>query len=392
MPPGSDSAEDKRFSALSKYDILDTPSEEAFDRITRLTARLFDVPMSTITFLDGHRQWFKSRKGVVACETDKGPAFCKIAVALGDPLVVPDTLADSRFKDNPFVVGEPFLRFYAGIQLRTRDDTAIGTLCAMDTQPREFGEDDIRLLSDLAAIVMDELELRVLAMRDGLTGALSRQAFRQEASRALDLAKRHKHSLSCIEFDLDHFKTINDENGHAVGDLVLKTCLDVCRQELRSTDLVGRIGGEEFAILLPLTTGNAAVDVAQKLRQAFGRIFIPGKHGALRFSASFGVAALHPQTRDIGDLLASADEALYAAKAAGRNTCTLWQPRERDMTGMLRRVFKAGRISFNAGNSTIDCTVRGLSDSASKSPRDEHLRYSAAVQAKYRRRQLLPSL
>ncbi len=356
------SEEDRRLSALAKYDILDTPSEEAFDRVTRLTARLFGVPMSTITFLDGHRQWFKSRHGVTACETERQPAFCRIAVEMGDPLVVADTMQDDRFRDNPFVLGEPFLRFYAGTQLRTKDGTAIGTLCAMDTRPRIFNAEDLRLLSDLAAIVVDELELRALIMRDDLTGALSRQTFRQEATRALALARRHGHSLSCVLFDLDHFKTINDENGHAVGDLVLKACLDVCRQELHGSDLVGRIGGEEFAVILPLTTSADAMQTAHRLREAFGRIYIPAKQGSLRISASFGVAGMHSATRDIDDLLANADEALYASKAAGRNTCSLWQPREQDLTGMLRRVFKAGRISFNAGNSTIDCTVRGLSD------------------------------
>ncbi len=362
MTAPSETAEDARLSALEKYDILDTPSEEAFDRITRLTARLFDVPMATITFLDAHRQWFKSRQGVEACETEKGPAFCRIAIELGDPLVVLDTLEDPRFRTNPLVLGPPYLRFYAGTQLRGAAGTAIGTLCALDTRPRDFGTEDIRMLSDLAAIVMTELELRTIAMRDSLTGAFSRRAFRQEASRALALAKRHKHNLSCIVFDLDHFKAINDQNGHAMGDLVLKACLQVCRDELRNSDLIGRIGGEEFAIVLPHTASDEALAVAHKLRESFTRILLPGKHASLRFSASFGVAQLHSSTRDIDDLLQNADEALYASKAAGRNTCSLWKPREQDLTGRLRRVFKAGIISFNGGHSTIDCTVRGLSD------------------------------
>ncbi len=356
-------AEDLRLSALEPYDILDTPPEEAFDRITRLTTRLFGVSMATVTFLDGHRQWFKSRQGIEACETEKGQAFCKTTVELSEPLVVTDTLTDDRFKNNPLVLGPPHLRFYAGTQLRTGDGTAIGTFCAMDTKPREFDAEDLRTLNDLAAIVMDELELRAVVMRDSLTGALSRRAFRQEASRAISLARRHHHDLSCVVFDLDHFKAINDENGHAIGDLVLKACLEVCRAELRSSDLIGRIGGEEFAIVLPHTASDAAMAVAHKLREAFGTILVRGKHASLRFSASFGVATQHPGTRDIDDLLQNADEALYAAKAAGRNACSLWQPRDQPyLADALRRVFKAGRISFNAGHSTIDCTVRGLSD------------------------------
>lgn len=362
MQTDADVAQDARLSALAKYDILDTPPEEAFDRITRLTTRIFNVPMSTVTFLDGHRQWFKAREGMAACETEKGPAFCNLVVQRGDPLVVSDTLADDLFKDNPFVVGPPYLRFYAGMQLRTADGTAVGTLCAMDTKPRAFCDDDIKTLSDLAAIVMSELELRTLVLRDGATGALARQAFRQEAERAFALARRHAHALSCIVLDLDHFKAINDENGHAIGDLVLKACVEVCHQELRSSDLVGRIGGEEFAIVLPHVAGNAAMNVAEKIRSAFGRIVVPGKYSPLRFSASFGVSTLDETARDIGDLLERADQALYAAKAAGRDSCRAWKTEGPTPTSLLRRVFKAGRISFNAGHSTIDCTVRGLSD------------------------------
>ena len=355
-------AEDQRLAALARYDVLDTPPEEAFDRITRLTARIFDVPMATVTFLDGHRQWYKSRQGVANSETERGPSFCNLALQLNEPMVVTDALTDERVKNNPFVIGPPHVRFYAGIQLRAPDGNAIGTLCAFDNKPRAFGSDDLRMLTDLAGIVMSELELRTLILRDGLTGALARQAFRQEADRAFALARRHKHALSCIAFDLDHFKAINDDNGHAVGDLALKACIELCHQELRASDLVGRMGGEEFAIVLPHVDGAAALRVAHKLRDAIAQILIPGKYAPLRFSASFGVCALDETARDIGDLLQRADEALYAAKAAGRNTCTLWKAEKPDLTGMLRRVFKAGRISFNAGNSTIDCTVRGLSD------------------------------
>ena len=362
MQTDADVAEDTRLSALAKYDILDTPPEEAFDRITRLTTRVFNVSMSTVTFLDGHRQWFKARQGLDLCETEKGPAFCHLAVQCDSPLVVTDTQTDERFKDNPFVVGPPYLRFYAGMQLRTADGMAVGTLCAMDTKPRAFTDDDARTLADLAAVVMSELELRTLVLRDCSTGALARQAFRQEADRAFALAKRHAHPLSCVVFDLDHFKAVNDENGHAVGDLVLKACVEVCHQELRASDLVGRIGGEEFAIVLPHVAGDAALNVAHKLRNAFRQIFVPGRFAPIRFSASFGVAALDPAARDIGDLLDRADQALYTSKAAGRDTCSIWKPAAPVPCSMLRRVFKAGRISFNAGHSTIDCTVRGLSD------------------------------
>jgi hypothetical protein len=152
--------EQARLDALASYDVLDTTSEETFDRLTRLAKQVFDVSMSTITFVDGHRQWFKSKQGIAACETDREPAFCNIAIQLPDALIVPDTTADERFARNPFVLGEPRLRFYAGMQLRSPDGQAIGTFCTMDTRPRSFSDADRAALDDFAGITIDLLELR----------------------------------------------------------------------------------------------------------------------------------------------------------------------------------------------------------------------------------------
>ncbi|MGY2049219.1 GGDEF domain-containing protein [Methylobacterium sp. JK268] len=354
--------EQERLASLDRYDILDTPSEEAFDRITRLTRRMFDVPMSTITLIDGHRQWFKSRQGLAACETSKEPALCNFAVREARPLVVPDTLADARFAANPFVLGEPHIRFYAGVPLRTPEGHSIGTLCAMDTQPRSFPAEHLDTLADLARIVMSEMELRLLAMTDGLTGALSRRAFRDEFSRALALAVRYRHDLSCMMFDLDRFKAVNDQHGHAVGDRVLAAAADACRQELRKSDAFGRVGGEEFAVLLPHTGLLSAMKVAEKLRSAIAQRLIPTARDSIKVTASFGVAALDASVGDIDALLQRADSALYAAKQDGRNRCMEWLPVETVRQSVRRRVLKAGRVSFNSGRSSIDCTVRSLSE------------------------------
>lgn len=353
--------EGERLAALDRYDILDTPPEESFDRITRLVCRLFDVPMSTVTLLDGHRQWFKSRAGVSACETARGPALCSIAIEGPRPLVVPDTLADERFARNPFVTGEPHLRFYAGAPLRTPEGHAVGTLCAMDTKPRVFPPEHIESLMDLASVVMSELELRRLAATDALTGALSRRAFREAATRAAALATRHRHDLACILFDIDRFKGINDGYGHAAGDRVLQAATDACRTHLRASDLIGRMGGEEFAILLPLTGRADALSAAEKIRAAFAQARVPGEEG-LSFTASFGVSALDRSVRDVDALLDRADAALYAAKAEGRNRCRAWEPVASVEPSIRRRVLKGGRITFNGGRSTIDCTVRSLSE------------------------------
>jgi hypothetical protein len=153
-------SEQARLDALDAYDVLDSDPEPAFDRLTSLARLVFGVSMSTITFVDGHRQWFKSRQGLAACETDREPALCYAAVQLPGALILPDASADARFADNPFVRGEPHIRFYAGTQLRSPDGVAIGTFCAMDPRPRNFGAADGEILAELGGLTTDLLELR----------------------------------------------------------------------------------------------------------------------------------------------------------------------------------------------------------------------------------------
>lgn len=152
--------EQERLNALARYAILDTPREEAFDSLTRLAQRIFDVPISTVSFIDAHRQWFKSQRGLSACETDRASAFCNITIKQPTMLVIPDATADERFAGNEFVVGEPHIRFYAGMPLRTQDGHAIGSLCAAGSQPRNFSRQDQDTLADLGALAVELLELR----------------------------------------------------------------------------------------------------------------------------------------------------------------------------------------------------------------------------------------
>lgn len=356
----SAASEQARLDALARYDILDTPNETVFDRITSLVCRIFAVPMATVTFLDAHRQWFKSRQGVADCEGDRGPAFCNLTIRQSDPLIVTDTHRDGRFADNPLVLGPPFLRFYAGIPLRSTEGQNIGTLCAMGPEPRAISAEEIAILSDLAGVVMETLELRLLATTDGLTGALSRRAFRDEGARLLALAQRHRHEVSCIALDLDHFKSVNDGHGHAAGDAVLFGAVAACRRLLRQTDLIGRVGGEEFAVLLPYTDRAAALGVAEKLHAGIAAESFDGSDGPFKVTASFGIATVTPTAADLDSLLALADAALYRAKSEGRNRC-ITAPAT-DIGSVGRRVLKAGQIVFNGGRSAIDCTVKRLSE------------------------------
>lgn len=184
LPDRSTSNEAARIAALRRYDVLDTPPDGAFDRITAMAAKLFSVPISIISLVDTDRIWFKSHHGVDAEQIDRLPGLCASAVLQDDPWVLTDAQRDVRALTNPLVAGEFGLRFYAGVPLRTSDGFNLGTLCVIDREPREVSQEELRLLSDLAALVMDQMELRLGARQTvgELRGVLAERD--QQAERA----------------------------------------------------------------------------------------------------------------------------------------------------------------------------------------------------------------
>ncbi len=210
-------------------------------------------------------------------------------------------------------------------------------------------------------MAMDRIDLMQSAATDSLTEAMTRRAFEQEADQLISLALRHQHDLSCIVFDIDHFKQVNDRHGHAAGDAVLKGVASVCKATIRAGDLFGRIGGEEFAVVLPHADREGAVAVAEKIRAAIASQPVRSDHGVLHVTASLGSSARSIISKDIETLLAQADAAMYQAKHDGRNRCVSWSSIHGDHAiGARRRVLKAGSILFNDRRSTIDCTVNSI--------------------------------
>jgi sigma-B regulation protein RsbU (phosphoserine phosphatase) len=170
-------SEPERLAAVRRYDVLDTPPDGAFERITALAARLFDVPISIISIVDRDRIWFKSHHGLDVEQIDREPGLCASAILQGDPWLVNDATLDPRTLANPLVAGEFGLRFYAGVPLTTHDGFNLGTLCVIDRRARDVSDDQVATLTDLAALVVDELELRRSARKTvGLEAELRRSA------------------------------------------------------------------------------------------------------------------------------------------------------------------------------------------------------------------------
>jgi diguanylate cyclase (GGDEF)-like protein len=299
--------------------------EERFDRITRLACRAFDVPIALVSLVDRDRQWFKSKQGVGMCETSREISFCRHAIAQEGTLVIADALLDARFADNPLVTGAPNIRFYAGQPVHGPDGSRIGTLCVIDRRPREFTQEDCGLLADLAAIIDREFALVGRATTDELTSLSNRRGFTAVANHVLALCRRTRQPAAIISFDLDHFKSVNDTHGHGAGDDVLRLFGRMLLAHFRASDVVARIGGDEFAILCSGSTSERLAASLERLKIAFASSSLVQTYAGLSWSA--GLVDFDPASEDsIEDLLRKSDARMYVAKVASKTASTLNSP------------------------------------------------------------------
>lgn len=305
-----------RVESLNRYCVLDSGNETQFDRITALVRSVFKVPIAAVSLIDIDRQWFKSIDGLDVSETPRDLAFCAHTILSRHALNVADARLDTRFSNNAMVIGEPYIRAYLGAPLTTPDGYNVGALCAIDTSARTFGPADEALLASFAALVVDELELRMIGQNDHLTGAKTRRAFMADLKVACAAPPDLPSVL--IMLDLDHFKRVNDRFGHPAGDHVLRAFATACRGALRRTDVVGRLGGEEFGILIKRMNIAGAMECAERIRASIAALrVLPDPE--LSVTVSVGVAAVIGN--DPKGTLAEADAALYCAKHGGRNRC-----------------------------------------------------------------------
>lgn len=194
--------EAQRIEAVRRYDILDTPPDGCFDRITAIAAKLFSVPISIISLVDHDRIWFKSHHGLDVEQIDRASGLCASAILQDEPWILTDARADVRSLANPLVAGDFGLRFYVGVPLRTSDGFNLGTLCVIDREPRTVSEEQIEHLSNLASLVMDQMELRLSARRavSELSQVVTEKdaALKRSAMLAMEIDHRVMNSLQLI--------------------------------------------------------------------------------------------------------------------------------------------------------------------------------------------------
>lgn len=454
--------EAKRLAALSEYGIDHVLSDTGLNNLLNLAANVFNVPIVLVSLIEEQRQLLAAGLGISVCETSRDASFCAHTILRRKIMVVPDARLDSRFKDNPMVVGAPHIRFYAGIPLRTLSGYAIGTLCIIDLKPRRtLSARDEHNMQDLAALVMDRLEMRrlelarnasqvrfeniantspdsiicvnekgiitfwnasaekmleysradiignnidtivpkafidkfnavvsdrealikgvtvelnvqsrnstmipvelsvsmwadnntvsygailrditerrrneerlfLLAHMDPLTGLANRTLL----TTSLEQALKDEPAICVMMVDLDGFKDVNDSLGHARGDEILVSVAKKIQSSVRAGDLVARMGGDEFAVLLPgVSDFKLAAETAERIIHEISQAMIVAEH-QINISASVGMVLYPTHGITAQDLLTSADLALYQAKAEGRNC-------HRFFTREMREIFQA---------------------------------------------------
>jgi len=306
--------ETQRLKSLHSLKILDTQPEERFDRITRLAQLVFDVPIALVSLVDRERQWFKSKQGLDATETPREISFCGHAIADSQVFVVANATNDQRFCDNPLVVNDPNIRFYAGYPLSSMVGDRIGTLCIIDREPREFTPADVEKLELLGQLVEQELFVLRQATTDELTGLVNRRGFHMTGNHILDICKRLGQPATLVLFDMDGLKTINDSKGHKEGDAAIRDFGGCLVKAYRDSDVVARIGGDEFAVLFAGATQQDISSLVTRLQEHVltrnssepDRAPLDFSHGIAEFDPRHGIS--------LQVLTSDADLEMYARK------------------------------------------------------------------------------
>lgn len=310
--------EEARLRSLRRLELLDAPEQPSFVRIVDLASTVLQAPVALVSLLDAERQWFLARHGLAARQTPREMAFCSYSASSDVLTVVNDALQDDRYRLHPMVIGEPYVRFYAGAPIFSPDGPRLGSLCVVDRRPREFGESQRNLLRQLAAMVEREIVLRRQANLCPLTGLFHRTAFLRLAEVDTQQARLADQALAYLHLELLGLDRVNRSLGVAAGDALLQAFTDQLRDNLKARDLVGRVGATEFGLLLSDCGDQEAVEIAERLRQRCSALFAQFATEDQLLALCGGVSALVPRDHSFMDLYYRADQATAEARVQGR--------------------------------------------------------------------------
>ncbi|MBX9606814.1 MAG: EAL domain-containing protein [Gammaproteobacteria bacterium] len=362
----------ERLLDLFDYRIIGTPAEQCYDDLTAMAARLCAAPVALLTLHDADRQWVKSCNGIALADIPDIRRHCE-RTALGIAPYVVEAF-DEPANEGAGTSRDGHLCFFAGAPLIAENGFSLGTLSVMDYCPRRLDDEQLGFLQALARQVVSLLEMRRTALEfrnvhvrrsmtekalearsatDPLTGLSNRVAFRQALGHALVRAQEQRTRVACLYIDLDDFKKVNDDLGHAAGDALLRMVAERLRDTLRDSDVVARLGGDEFAVAL---VGVGEVDhVALLARRLLDRLGSPYQLGSnvVWVRASIGISVSPEDGNEVDELLQRADLALAYVKERGKSEFHFFAEdlRERrnarlELESRLRRAVEHGEFTL----------------------------------------------
>lgn len=333
--------EPERLAALQALNILYSPTEERYDRITRLAQRMLDAPMALVSFVGDEFQWFKSAQGISESETPREISFCAHAIMQDEVFVVEDALLDPRFSDNPLVTGNTKIRFYAGYPIRAANGSRIGALCVLDRRPRVLSPEDEEVLRDLAACVETELHHAQLgdahrtllrerdlmtdrAAIDPVTHIWNRTAI-MELLRA-ELARARRGNDLCVAVvSVDNFSKIQESYGLFAAVGVLVELPIRIRNEMREYDVMGRMSEHRFMVVLGGCGIDAAHKVCDRIRAVVSSAPFETAVAPVMVTVSIGLVEFQPHVDGAEEMMKAAEQAMLKALSLRGNRTEMWE-------------------------------------------------------------------
>lgn len=310
-PPANEAA---RLKALQELGVLFTPAEERFDRITRLAAEVFNVPTALVSLVAEDCQWFKSTQGLAATETPRDVAFCAHAILADDALIVENATRDERFADNPLVTGDPNIRFYAGQPLTAKNGQKMGTLCLIDSKPRQFNEQERHKLNELAKLVEEELNRNSLSLeQDALAWNQKTEGEQRDSIDPVTRLWGHAATVEIVTKEFARIKngvaaylvlfkienleqTISSKSIEKADAMLADFAMILRRNTVKETSVIGRYADDVFLCLLSdCTEGqmNAVVQDILKAVETYNQTAAPAitlKTACLAYDTSYKTA------------------------------------------------------------------------------------------------------
>jgi diguanylate cyclase (GGDEF)-like protein len=299
-----------RLETLRNLKILDTDPEERFDRVTRLAKRIFRTEIALVSLVDSDRQWFKSYQGIEVTETPRDISFCGHAILDDEVMIVNDTHTDERFRDNPLVAADPSIRFYAGCPISAPNGSKVGTLCVIDSKPREIEAGDVALLEELGQLVEEELAMADMMHDDPVTGLSNSLGFSQIAEYILAMCERTDSTATLMLFRVANQNVITGFMGQEEGDRAAIEMTQTLMANFRDSDIIARLTHDAFAVLMAGASLENVAVTRERVEQALEDRNLRGD-AEYELDVDIAAVAYDPETHaDVNALINDAENTL----------------------------------------------------------------------------------